>query len=439
MARSITCNACGAVVSAGKNGTFNLRHHCPHKGANAIDTAKGYHPCPTHGTLVWVIGPYSAFRACGERSCTAGRGGKPHRYFAARADVQSHSDAAIERIADTDSIAEESTDIPDTANTHQDIQHPMVTPHADALNLKALGSLGDAIAAYVEQRARTLASELIVDAVSKLDARGPSEVHWTVNEQPFARIDGTHHKALPRLLKLYAAGFRNFLVVGPAGSGKTTLARDLARALTADFASVSCTGGMSESALTGRAMPNLTTGETAFQSTDFVRCYEAGGVFLLDEIDAADPNVMLVINSALSNGHMPLPNRTASPSATRHADSIIMCAANTWGTGADRQYVGRNQLDAAFLDRFVGCTIEVDYDRDLESALVGDANVCARVWTVRDKVADLKLRRVVGTRFLMAVARLVRGAGETVDQALTACTMGWTPDERSKVGIRGAA
>src|SRR5690606_18485555 len=139
-----------------------------------------------------------------------------------------------------------------------------------------------------------------------------------------------------------------------------TLARDLVRALNEErkrqelpellFGSVSCTAGMSESALTGRAIPDLTTGKVVFQSTDFVACYESGGVFLLDEIDAADPNVMLVVNSALAIGHMPLPNRTDAPSATRHDDTVIICAANTWGTGADRQYVGRNQLDAAFLD-----------------------------------------------------------------------------------------
>jgi len=62
--------------------------------------------------------------------------------------------------------------------------------------------------------------------------------------------------------------------------------------------------------------------------------------------------------------------------------------------------------------------------------------VCARVWEIRSKVADLKLRRVVGTRFLLSVARLVKGAGETMDAALQACTVGWTSDERSKLGIK---
>jgi hypothetical protein len=45
----------------------------------------------------------------------------------------------------------------------------------------------------------------------------------------------------------------------------------------------------------------------------------------------------------------------------------VCAAANTYGTGADALYVGRNQLDAATLDRFY--VVEMDYDRKLEAKL----------------------------------------------------------------------
>ncbi len=440
-----SCHACGVSVtyygtSNGK-GWHQSGHQCSQIGTNAADSE---HPaCPTHGVLYWTIGPYSTYRRC-VSTCTAGPSGKAYRYCAPRGehakdDGETGDDETNETEAKESDVK---TNGRDALIERQMLETKVVNgtaTQADIASLAGYGSLGTDIMAYVEGRARTLASEMLTEAMKEMKVGGPSVIEWRVNSDAFAKIEGTSHKALPRLLKLYAAGFRNFLVVGPAGSGKTTLAANMATALARHFASVSCTAGMSESALTGRAIPDLTTGKVVFQSTDFVLCYETGGVFLIDETDAADANVMLVINSALANGHMPLPNRTEQPSATRHADSVVVCAANTWGTGADRQYVGRNQLDAAFLDRFVGATIEVDYDRDLESALVGDANVCARVWTIRDKVNELKLRRVVGTRFLMSAARLVKCAGESIDAALTACTTGWTTDERTKCGIKAVA
>lgn len=427
------CFACGQTVPTNGHGLFKS-HSCAQAGTE-IDAATmkvhQWRNCPTHGAdypLVWVLGPYSAYPQCNHPKCDTNgtKGGKPGpwRYQGKARPINGDSEPTP--IEDTP----ESEPPVETESSEAKPSTP--SPTSSGFNLKALGSLGDAIQTYVERRAAEIASEMICKADFKT---GPIAVEWRVNDKPFAVIDGTHHKALPRLLKLTAAGFRNFLVVGPAGSGKTTLAHNLADSLKLRFGQVSCTSGMSESALTGRAIPNLSNGETAFQTTDFVRCYEAGGVFLIDEVDAADPNVMLVINTALANGHMPLPNRSDAPSATRHPDSVIVCAANTWGTGADRQYVGRNQLDAAFLDRFVGATVEVDYDRDLEASLVGDAHICARVWNIRSKVQEMKLRRVVGTRFLLACTRLVKGAGETLNDALIACTTGWTSDERSKAGI----
>jgi cobaltochelatase CobS len=44
----------------------------------------------------------------------------------------------------------------------------------------------------------------------------------------------------------------------------------------------------------------------------------------------------------------------------RHADFRCVASANTYGRGPDRAYVGRQALDAAFMDRFTVITIEVD-------------------------------------------------------------------------------
>jgi MoxR-like ATPase len=170
-----------------------------------------------------------------------------------------------------------------------------------------------------------------------------------------------------------------------------------------------------------------------FLPSKFVDVYENGGVFLLDEVDAADPNVLLVLNSALANGALSVPARIENPVADRHEDFVLVCAANTWGTGADWQYVGRNQLDAAFLSRFAGAVLEVTYDAQLERALTAETwyNEFIRV---RSAVAVSKLRRILGTREMLAGQRLLK-AGYTNREAWAALTAGWTNDERFKAGV----
>lgn len=287
--------------------------------------------------------------------------------------------------------------------------------------------------AHLETRASEIASRVAAEAVAAAK-NGLVKIDYTVNDKPFAHVEGTHHKAMDAVLLRVRAGLKNILLVGPAGCGKTQLAQDIAKAVGREFACVSCTAGMSESALTGRNIPNLQTGKTEFQGTDFVRLYENGGVFLLDEFDAGDPNVMLVINSALANGHMSVPNRADNQTAKRHPDFVLIAAANTWGNGASRMYVGRNQLDASTMSRFAGAVIEVDYDRELEAQLVTDNKLRAAVWHMRDKVNELKLRQVMGTRELISAARLL-AAGMAHSDIYRALTVSWTPDERSKVGV----
>ena len=129
-------------------------------------------------------------------------------------------------------------------------------------------------------------------------------------------------------------------MVGPAGCGKSHLAEQIAKALGLRFGSISCSAGMSEGQITGRLIPTGDGGRFEYQRSQFVEFYEEGGVFLLDEIDAADANVLLVINQALANGHLPVPNRTTNPQAKRHPDFVLIAAANTFGNGANRMYVG---------------------------------------------------------------------------------------------------
>jgi MoxR-like ATPase len=270
---------------------------------------------------------------------------------------------------------------------------------------------------------------------------GPRALTVTVNGAPAVTIQGASHKMLPRVLTLASVrddrtGRRafNVMLVGPAGSGKTLLGEQASECLTpGQFATLSCAPGLPESALIGRMVPDLTTGTERYRSVPFVDTYRSGGTFLLDEVDNADASTLLILNSALANGHITLPS---GERVERHADFLLIVSANTYGHGQSRQYVGRTQLDAAFLDRFVGATLTMDYDADLEKTLCPEREILAAVHGVRDKMRQLgTVRRIISTRAVIAARRLVTQVGDSIPAALLAVTEGWTDEDRRAVGI----
>jgi len=259
------------------------------------------------------------------------------------------------------------------------------------------------------------------------------EIVVKVADRPAVKLDGKVHEKFAEILDL-AAQRMETLMIGPAGCGKSHLAEQISKALGLRFGSISCSAGMSEGQITGRLIPTGDGGRFEYQRSQFVEFYEEGGVFLLDEIDAADPNVLLVINQALANGHLPVPNRIGNPQATRHPDFILIAAANTFGNGANRIYVGRNQLDESTLDRFRIGQVVMDYDRELEKTVLPDNELLERLWNIRQNAAECQLRRVVSTRFI-AKAATMRAAGWSADRIIGQLVCGWTQDERSKAGV----
>ena len=222
----------------------------------------------------------------------------------------------------------------------------------------------------------------------------------------------------------------NIMLIGPAGCGKTHLAHQVAEAMGKKFASVSCTAGMSESALQGWLLPS-DTGAFEYVPSDFVTMYENGGVFLFDEIDAADPNTLLFVNQALSNGGFNLPQRKGASYVKRHDEFVCIGAANTYGTGSNMVYSGRERLDESTLDRFRAGMIKLDYDNKFESQVV-DAEVYNWALGVRNKIIASRLNRVMSTRFMLDATKL-KQAGESLAEIKDTYFIGWKDEEKSKV------
>ncbi len=295
------------------------------------------------------------------------------------------------------------------------------------------------------EKVREIVSETFAGKIAEIDRKvderikelKPDRFEVALGELPKVEIEGRPHKAFETVLK-YAMARRpdgqrfNILLVGPAGCGKSVLACQIAKAMSTRYANISLSEGVSESSLIGRFVPTGENGRFEYVWSQFARYYADGGVFCLEEIDSADANVLLAINNALSNGHMATPNPDA-PMLERHKDFVCIACANTWGNGADRVYVGRNQLDQSTVDRFRATRVAVDYDTAMECE-IGHKELADWAQRVRAKCSELGLRRVVSTRWIADASSLVAQGVYDVATAKAGLLMDWTKDELSKIG-----
>lgn len=264
---------------------------------------------------------------------------------------------------------------------------------------------------------------------------GPVE-SFRVNDQSTDEIrfiEGKPPRQFAHVLNL-ATARKPILLVGPTGCGKTTISEMVGKALDLPFASASCTEGMSENQLTGWLLPVEDNGKFVYVPAQFVDKYENGGVFLLDEIDASDPNVLVVLHTAIANKFMFIPQRVGAQRIERHPNFVLIAAANTFGNGADMQFVGRNKLDEATLDRFRVGTVVMDYDPEVEEALI-ESDVLAWGRDMRERIEDANLLKSLSTRFMIDCADMYAMDSDLYgpDFWMHQLTVNWSRDEQSRI------
>jgi cobaltochelatase CobS len=212
-------------------------------------------------------------------------------------------------------------------------------------------------------------------------------------------------------------------LVGPAGSGKTTVAENVAKKFGMDFYCMSVGNQTTKSDLLG-----FISATGNYVSTVFRTAFEEGGVFLLDEIDAGNSNVLTILNSALANGYCSFPDGMVK----RHKNFCCIASGNTIGQGANKQYVGRNQLDGATLDRFT--KIDWTYDEVLEKKISKNNGWTNRVQAIRKICNDMGLKLIISPRASINGSNLIND-GIPVLQVDEACIFKGQIDEITKQKI----
>jgi cobaltochelatase CobS len=268
------------------------------------------------------------------------------------------------------------------------------------------------------------------EVTKQIDNLRPQVTHISVGNRPEpVKIAGVLHNRFEDILQTVSAGVHAYLV-GSAGTGKSTIGKQVADSLNVPFASKSVSGQTPESSLVG-----YMAGGGNYVGTEFRRIFEFGGVFLLDEVDNGNPNVLNVLNSALANDSMAF----ADGMVQRHPNFVAIATANTYGNGATAEYVGRNPIDKAFLNRFA--TIDIDIDERVEDAMlnsVGLSAEVARLWITairkaRTNVFANNLRVIVSPRNTLNGAKQI-GSGMAPAKAFaTQITAGLKPEQLDKV------
>jgi MoxR-like ATPase len=308
------------------------------------------------------------------------------------------------------------------AEPDPDVILEFAAPVARATVYEAVDELRDtAVKAAVEAATAAVdgavdtAVTAAVEAAEKACAEFmPTPVHVTLSSGEHIEVAGETHEVLPEVLLALSARC-HVLLVGPAGTGKSMLAKHCAEALGLELQAISLGPTTPMSKVFGYFDAH---GE--YHDTPFRRAFEHGGVMLLDELDNGHPGLLAELNQALALGVCAFADRMV----TAHENFRLVATGNTYGTGGDRNFVGRQALDAATLDRFV--VVDVPIDERLEERLAM-ALAPKRKREVRQLLTEVRrLREVAESKRLPVMfspracldgAKLL-AAGATYDQVL---------------------
>lgn len=307
----------------------------------------------------------------------------------------------------------------DFAKTHKASGTPAATPAEPVAPIKEekiMATGNEKTAALIEalngllapsvdlEELRKMVDQAVEDKVKdvrpiKLEVKSPKGINV---------VEGTLHKAFEEVLT-YVSGGDAVYLYGPAGSGKTHMAAQIAKALGLEFY---YSGQLSQE----YKFAGFTDANGHYQPTPFYKAWTKGGLYFFDEFDRSLADVCTDLNGALANGIFDFP----APIGTveKHPDFRCLAAGNTIGRGATGVYVAANALDGSTLDRFM--PVEMTYDTRVEDAI--DKDAAAFVRAIRKASATAGLDIILSYRTITKLAKYseIVGMAKILKAAITA-------------------
>jgi cobaltochelatase CobS len=298
---------------------------------------------------------------------------------------------------------------------------PIANPAATAAS--SLGLLEQAMAQiFTDKHADSIRESIQAKAMESFktyiaENYGPivRKVEWQFGEKKVDFGQELLHEKFETVLKFVQADEPVFLT-GPAGSGKNVICKQVAKAMGVDFY-------FSNAVTQEYKITGFTDAMGVFQESQFYKAFKNGGLFMLDEMDTSIPEVLVILNAAIANRYFDFPAPIGYVEA--HENFRVVAAGNTCGTGASYQYVGRNQLDGASLDRFA--VVEITYSEAIEDA-VGGVEIAGFCRDFRAAAAKAGSNVIVSYRAIGRLAKMVPALG--LEDAIRTClTKGMEKDD----------
>lgn len=223
-----------------------------------------------------------------------------------------------------------------------------------------------------------------------------------------------------RALELAVENDFPILLIGETGIGKTYTLQHIAKAQNKKIIRVSLNGEIGINELLGKWL--VKEGSTYWQDGILVECMRKGYWIILDEINAALPEVLFCLNALLDDSRSIIISEKDGELVSPNPDFRLFATMNP-----PEEYVGTKELNKALLSRFPIVLYFKEYDPDTELEIVKyqsgiDDNIARIIVDVGNAIRQLKKERKIwytcSTRDLVNWARLMACNGNSIEEAL---------------------